>query len=219
MSSIAKAKEWIKLNAPMLAVVYENKYVGMLYDRFGSLPPKQQKQVLLGSAAGVLFFIVLVLFSFYMTFWTYSSKASKAQEMVGMLLQYQTNRRAQEAQVQVLERNNQLATPDALKQLLLNEGRNANISPRLIKAEERNEAGAGDEDSKGGPDIKVKQATVKLERVNLSQLRGFLQNVEMGPYNLSISSLKITNDDKIRGYMNVELGVVAYLFQSLEEGQ
>jgi hypothetical protein len=53
-----------------------------------------------------------------------------------------------------------------------------------------------------------------MQRVNLSQLKNFLNNVEFGPYNLSVSSIKITNDSKIRGYMNVDLGVVAYLFQA-----
>ena len=211
-------KDWIKQNAPMLAVVYENKYVGMIYDRFGSLPPSQQRQVIIGSAAGVVFFVFLVVMTTYFSYWSSASSAAKAETMVNMLLQYQTNRRSQEAQIQNLARNNQLAPPEALKNAIIDQAKAANISPRMIKAEERPESGGGEEDAKGGGDVKLKQATVKLERVNLTQLRSFLQNIEFGAYNLSVSSLKISNDDQLRGYMNVELGVVAYLLQLDEEG-
>ncbi len=213
-----KIKDWIKQHAPFLAVLYENKYVGMLWDRFGSLPPKQQRQVILGAGAGLVFFVFLLILTTYLSYWTSASSASKADSMVNMLLQYQTARRSQEAQIQNLERNNQLAAPDALKNLIIDQAKNATISPRMIKAEERPESGNSEEESKGGQDVKMKQATVKLERVNLTQLRTFLQNIEYGPYNLSISSLKISNDDQLRGYMNVELGVVCYLFQMEEEG-
>jgi hypothetical protein len=45
-----------------------------------------------------------------------------------------------------------------------------------------------------------------------------MKNVEFGPYSVIISSLQMANDDKLRGYMNVELGVAAYLFKGDEEG-
>ena len=40
MDSLEKAKEWVRENVPMLSQVWENKYVGMAYDRFASLPPR-----------------------------------------------------------------------------------------------------------------------------------------------------------------------------------
>ena len=217
MDSLSQVREWINQNAPALAKVYENKYVGMIYDRFASLPPKKQRQVLVGGVAGVGAFVFLILLSFYLSYWGSAGKAQKAESMVNMLMLYQKARRAQEGQIHALERNNLLGTPDALKKHLLDQGRSANISPRMIKAEEKAESGDPQEESKAGQDVRMKQATVKLERVNLTQLRDFLQGVEFGPYNLSVSSLQISNDDKIRGYMNVELGVVAYLFQLGEE--
>jgi len=213
-----KIKDWIKQHVPMLAIIYENKYVGMVYDRFGSLPPKQQRQVILGAASGLVFFVFLVILTTYLSYWTSASSAGKAETMVNMLLQYQTSRRGQETQILNLERNNQLSAPEALKNHIIDQAKISNISPRMIKAEEKPETAGSEEESKGGQDVKLKQATVKLERVNLTQLRTFLQNIEYGPYSLSVSSLKISNDDQLRGYMNVELGVVAYLFQLEEEG-
>ena len=215
MDSWRKTKEWINENAPMLAKVYENKYVGMAYDRFGSLPPKQQKQVLLGGVFGFIGVVCLFLFSMYVSLWSTSNKSQQAYSMVNMLLQFQKTRRVQEAQVQVLERNNVLSGENALKDYIMKTAQNANISPRMIRADEKRDAGDA-EDPKAPQEVKMKQASVKLERVNLNQLRLFLQNLEFGNYNLSVSSVKVTNDDKIRGYMNVELGVVAYLFPSEE---
>lgn len=217
MLSWRKTKEWINENAPMLAKLYENKYVGMAYDRFGSLPPNQQKQVMIGSAAAVMGVIVLVLLTSYLSLWSYSGKSEKAGEMVNMLIQYQKSRRSQESQLQVLERNNILASDNALKDYIVKTATNANISQRMVHAEEKREGGEVD-DPKAPQEVKLKQATVKLERVNLNQLRIFLQNLEFGNYSLSVSSIKVTNDDKIRGYMNVEIGVVAYLFSTEEEG-
>jgi hypothetical protein len=216
VNSVSKGKEWINEHIPMLAIVYENKYVGMLYDRFGSLPPKQQRQVLLGAFIGVILFICLILLSLYLTVWSYSNQTEKARSMVALLTQYQKNRRLQEGQIQLLEQNNLLSAPDALKAYLMDQAKAANISSRMIHAEEKPDSSEGSDDPKGKSDLKLKQATVKLEKVNLTQLRNFLQYVEFGQYSLSISSLKILNDDKIRGYMNVEMGIVAYLFQSEE---
>jgi hypothetical protein len=213
MDSVTKAKDWIKTHAPFLAVTYENKYVGMLYDRFGSLPPQQQRQVILGVFGALVTFIFAIILSSYLGYAASASKAERAQAMVNMLLQYQKKRRVQDSQIQVLERNKGLAMADALKTALIEEAKAANISPRMVKADEKAESASAEEDTKGS-DIKVREATVKLERVNLVQLKAFLQNVEMGTYNLSVSYLKITNDDQLRGYMNAEVGVVAYLFES-----
>jgi type II secretory pathway pseudopilin PulG len=217
MDNITKIKGWIEQNVPMLKVVYENKYVGMGYDRFASLPSQQQRNVLLGTFSGLIAIIFLFLLSFYLGYWRSASKAEKAQAMTNLLLQYQKSRRNQDAQIQLLERNNLLNAPDALKNYLLEQGKISNISPRMIKAEEKSEP-TGSDEGKGQQDAKAKHATVKLEKINLNQLKAFLQSIENGSYNLIISSLKISNDDKIRGYMNVELGIVAYLFGTEEEG-
>lgn len=67
MDGWTKFKEWVNENAPMLAVVYNNKYVGMGYDRFASLPAKQQKQTLLGILGGFVFIVVMFLFVPYLS--------------------------------------------------------------------------------------------------------------------------------------------------------
>lgn len=217
MDSVTKFKEWVNEHVPMLAVIYENKYVGMAYDRFASLPPKQQKQVILSVFGTLIAFVFLFLFSAYLTLWSFSGKVSKSNTMVNMLMQYQKQRRAKSGQISNLGRNELLAPPNALKQALIEQGRMASISPRMVQVEERDDGGGdASEDPKSAHDVKLKQAVVKLQRVNLDQLKNFLQGIEFGSYNLSVSSLKITNDDKIRGYMNVEVSVVAYLFQTDE---
>jgi hypothetical protein len=218
MASFSKFKEWVNEHIPMLAVVYENKYVGMAYDRFASLPPKQQRQVMLGVVLGFVAIVTGFILSSYWSLWSYSSRVDKSGEMINMLQQYQKQRRAKSGQIQNLGRNSELAPPGAFKQILVGQAKAASISPRMIQVEEHDDSGGGEDDPKAGHDVKLKQATVKLQRVNLNQLQIFLQSVEFGGYNLSISSLKITNDDKIRGYMNVDMGVVAYLFQT-EEGE
>lgn len=216
MNKITKIKEWINQNAPMLAHLYENKYVGMVYDRFASLPANRQRQVILGSFAGIGLIVFGVLFGLYLSFWGEVSKADKAQAMMDMLLKFQKSRRAQEVELAQLERNKNLAGNDGLKNYLVEQGKLANISPRMIKAEERPEA--GEDAKKGSSDVRLKQASVRLEKINLSQLRDFLKNVEFGPYSVIVSSVNIANDDKLRGYMNVEVGVVAYLFKGDDEG-
>jgi hypothetical protein len=218
MDSISKFKEWVNEHVPFLAVVYENKYVGMAYDRFASLPPKQQRQVMLGVSLGIVAIIVGFILSSYLSLWSYSGRSDKSYQMITMLQQYQKQRRSKSAQISNLGRNSQLATPGAFKQLLIDQAKSASISPRMIQVEEREDTGDREDDPKNGHDVKLKQASVKIQRINLEQLKNFMQAVEFGGYNLSVSSLKITNDDKIRGYMNVDLALVAYLFQT-EEGE
>jgi len=213
MASIEKTKEWIKENVPMLAVLYENKYVGMAYDRFASLHPRQQKQAILGGLGGILAIIVIFLLASYVSLWSSSGQSQRSYEMVNLLLEYQKHRRDQGEQISNLERNNVLSAPGEFKRHLLEQGRSAAISPRMMEIEEKPE-GSEDGEKPGSSDVKLKQASVTLKKVNLNQLKSFLNSIEFGQYNLSVSSLKITNDDKIRGYMNVDMGVVAYLFQS-----
>lgn len=213
MNKWTKVKEWIQENAPFLANLYQNKYIGMLYDRFASLPPKQQKQAILGSIGAVAFLVLSFLLMSYLTLWSSSQSAKDSYAMANLLLQFQKNRRDKAGQIQHLDRNAQLAGPGQFKEHLISQGRAASISQRMMQVEEKPDTNDGEP----GRDVRMRQATVTLERINLNQLKGFLQNVEFGPYNLGISSLKITNDDQIRGYMKVEMGVVAYLFQS-EEG-
>lgn len=209
MASVEKAKEWIKENVPMLAVLYENKYVGMAYDRFASLNPKQQTQVILGTFGGTLAIILLFLLGSYISLWSASGQAERSYEMVNLLNEYQKHRRDQGEQIANLERNNVLSASGEFKRHLMEQGRSAAISPRMMEIEEKPE-GTEDSGEKGASsDVKLKQASVTLKKVNLNQLKAFLNNVEFGQYNLSISSIKITNDDKIRGYMNVDMGVVA----------
>ncbi|MBY0369844.1 hypothetical protein K2X33_04100 [bacterium] len=209
MINTDRAKDWIRENIPMLTILFENKYVGMLYDRFASLAPTKQKQVIVGTAGGILAIVMIHLLFSYVSLWSSNSQVRQAQEMVGHLRAFQKRQKEQGADLRLVERNASLATGGALKGHLLAQARSAGISPRMIQADESSGAGNG-EKSEG--DAQMKRATVKLQRVNLNQLKGFLQNVEFGTYSLDVSSIKIQNDPKIRGYMDVELGVVAILF-------
>lgn len=218
MDKWTKAKEWINENAPMLAVVYQNKYVGMGYDHFASLPAKQQKQIILGSVGGFFALIFFYLLWSYISLWSSSSAAKESYSMANLLQQYQKNRRDKSAMLSHLERSAQLAGPGQFKTHLLNQGKQAAISQRMMQVEEKGDGDGAPDGAKASQDVKIRQATVTLEKINLTQLKSFLNNIEYGPYHLGISSIRISNDDKIRGYMKVELGVVAYLFQSEEGG-
>jgi hypothetical protein len=90
----------------------------------------------------------------------------------------------------------------------------------MMEVQEKADSAESEPDGKGAPgsEVKVKQASIALKKVNLTQLKSFLNQVEFSQYNLSVASLKVTNDDKIRGYMNVDIGVVAYLFQGEGDG-
>lgn len=213
MDRMAKVKEWINENAPMLNKVYQNKYVGMAYDRFASLPPSQQKQIIVGSFGAIVAMIAGYLLLSYLSLWSTNREVTHSMRMISLLQQHQKTQRNQGAEMANLERNNQLASPGQLKDHLSRQAQAAKISPRMTKIEETPASAGRGEDSKGG-DVRLKQATVQLEKVNLTQLMQFLNNVEFGGFNLSVSSIKITNDQKIRGYMNVEMGVVVYLFSA-----
>lgn len=201
----------------MVSNLYENKYVGMVYDRFASLPPRQQKQLLIGILAGSAFIVSLYLFMAYLSLWNYSSRTKEASSMTNLLLQYQKSRRDKSQQIKVLSRNSQLSAPGQFKQHLNEIGRTSNISPRMMKIEEKGEVGTREEDGKANQsEVKIKTATVTLEKITLSQLTTFLRNIEFGQFNLQVSSLRISNDSKTRGYMTVELGIVAHLFETEE---
>jgi len=182
----------------------------MAYDHFASLPPSQQKTVMI-SGGGVFSLMVLgFLLSCVFNLLSYNHQSKMADEMVTMLQDYQRARQSRASDVAFLERNRRIAAPGALKQHLLRQGNSAKISPRLMEIKEiESQAPVGEE---GVGDIQLRQASVRLQRVNLSQLQGFLQKIEFGAYNLSINSLRIQNDDKLRGYMNVDIAIIAYLF-------
>lgn len=217
MNKIAKIKTWINEHAPTLAVLYENKYIGMAYDRFASLPPSQQRQSLVGIAGLFVFFIFTFLGVSYYRLWSYSSGGSNAEQMAAQLAQYQKHLQSMAGEIQLLERNNRLAAPGAFKQHLISLVRLSNISPRMATIEEM-EGPSADTESKESGAIRSKQASIKLQKLNLAQLTDFIQKIEGGSHSLSISQLKIQNDENLRGYMNVEMGVVTYLFDSQVEG-
>lgn len=218
MDQVSKLKQWVNENAPMLANIYENKYVGMAHDRFASLPPRQQKQLLVGVFSGAVFIVFLYLLFAYLSLWSFSSKTRESASMTNLLLQYQKSRRDKSQQIKFLARNSQLSAPGQFKQHLMDIGRTSSISPRMMKIEEKGEVGTKEDDSKGAQsEVKIKTASVTLEKVTLTQLTAFLKNIEYGQFNLQVSSIKISNDSKTRGYMTVELGLVAHLFET-EEG-
>ncbi|MCB0405711.1 MAG: hypothetical protein KDD51_13090 [Bdellovibrionales bacterium] len=210
MSVSSKIKDWLRENAPMLTKIYDNKYVEMLYDRYASLPANQQKQVTMAGLGGAILIIVGYLVSSYLSLWSYSREIRNAQEMISLLQEYQRESSNRGGQMELLERSSRLSQQGAFKQHLLTQGRLAKISPRMLQVEETEEAQS---DGKGKQEIRIKQAKVTIQRANLHQLKSFLENVEFDRYNTSISSLTIKNDQQIRGYMNVEIGIVAYLFQ------
>jgi hypothetical protein len=211
MSRAEAIRAWVKENAPMLTQVFQNKYVGMLYDRFASLSFKRQKQVILGSFAFVVAVIGIYLISSYWSLWSRANRISQYQTMTALLRDYQKQQREQSAEMQNLDKNSRLAAVGQFKEYLVSQGRGAGISPRMIQIEEK--ADAPGETS----EIKIRQASVHVEKVNLRQLKLFIQNLETDEYSLGISNMKIANDDKLRGYMNADLTVVAYLFSGGEE--
>jgi hypothetical protein len=197
----------------MLTVVYDNKYVGMVYDRFASLDPKQQKQVILGIFGGILALIVGYMSISYIELWNTGKRVGQANDMITMLQQYQKDQRQESASLAALERSSQLASPEAFKKMIYQYAQAASISSRTVRIDERGEAKG---DAKLS-DIKVKQATVTLERINLTQLREFLANLEFKEPNVGISSISVKNDEKLRGYMSATFSIIVYLFQS-EQG-
>ncbi len=215
MDTVTKAKEWINQNAPMLSILYTNKYVGIGYDKFASLPAKQQRQILFGILGGLGGLLFLYLTISYYTLWSESREAREAYTMIDSLMQYQKSKRDKSQYLQHLERNSQLAGTGQFKEHVLSQAKQAGISQRFIQVEEKAELD-NPELKKGEGDIKVKQVSVNVEKINLQQLKGFLTALEFGSYNLNIPTLQITNDSKIRGYMQAKFTVVAYLFQTEE---
>lgn len=202
----------------MLANIYQNKYVAMLYDRFASLPQSKQKQYLMGLGTSVLLLATLILGSSFWTLWSTQSRSGKNAEMVSVLMKYQKQRREKADQIQELERNKELSANGQLKQYIVNVARNASISQRMVQIDEQADNIGSNPDPKASSEIVVKRAATKLQNVNLTQLTNFLQGIEFGQYGLTISSIRIINDEKLRGYMNVEIGILAYLFQIDEVG-
>lgn len=212
MEETSKIKTWIREQVPMLTVLYENKYVGMIYDRFASLPPQQQRRAIFSVMGLVAGSIALYLLIAYYSLWSVSKRARDASTMGTMLQQYQKIRRDKSQQIRSLESNSVLAAPGNMKQKLMDMGRITGISPRMMTVNEGGEASARSEDGKPSSELKIKQATVSLQKVTLTQMVNYLRNVESGQYSLSVSSFKVRNDEKMRGYMNVDLQVMAYLF-------
>lgn len=212
MDKIQKIKEWIRENIPSLLLLFENKYVGMVYDRYASLPSKQQRQLFLGgigSIVGVVFFYILLA---YWSLWSSASRTNDYKRMTDMIYDHQRVKQEQDDKIKELDRNGPLASNGELKKFLQDQSRTASISNKLIEVDEKPERPAPESGQKGIGQAKIKEATVVLNRITLAQLKNYLMSVEFGQFNLRVSSLKITNDDKLRGYMKAEFSVAAYLF-------
>lgn len=217
MEQTSRIKTWIKEQAPMLAHLYENKYVGMAYDRFASLPPVQQKQLILSFIGVVSGSIGLYLLISYISLWNLNSRIKGASVMSAHLQQYQKIKRDKSLELASLDSNAALAAPGQLKAKLLDIGRVTGISPRMMEANEKSEMAARSDESKASTELKIKGASVSLQKITIRQLVAFLKNVESGQYKLTVTGLRIKNDEQLRGYMNVDFDVMAYLF-SPEEG-
>jgi len=208
MDRLKRFKQWINENAPMLSNVYENKYVGMAYDRFASLPPTQQRSLMIGSVLFLLACVLGYLASSYAALWSYTGRTNDANQMIHMVLKHQKSSESKSQQLQGLEGEKSLSAPGALKSYVITSAKLARISQRLIIVTETPataKPAEGEEEEAG--DSATKQVNVKLEKVNLNQLKEFLEKLEHGRFTLSITSITINNDDKIRGYMNVNLNV------------
>ena len=136
MDFATKAKAWINENAPMLAVVYQNKYVGMAYDHFASLLPSQQKQIILGVFTGFFALIMGYILLAYFSLWSANGRVAQSFKMISLLQQHQKTQRSQSSEMANLEKNNTLANPGQLKEHLVRQAQAARISPRMIKVEE-----------------------------------------------------------------------------------
>lgn len=209
MATMDRVRGWVKENAPMLTVLYENKYLGMFYDRFASLPPKQQKQVLLGSLAAVAGVFFLYFFVSYLSLWSSGARTQQAYSMVDELGRFQRTMREKTMRLVRFEQEAGLGT-GGLKELVNELARSASISPRLVETTEKPPV-QGD-----GPS--TKSASVRMQRVTLSQWVSFLKAVEGGNRPISISRLRAVNDDKLRGYMTVELDLSMPVFGPSNEG-
>jgi hypothetical protein len=214
MEDASKIKTWISEKAPSLAILYQNKYIGMVYDRFASLPPKKQKQVVLSSFGTIVALVLIYLISSYFSLWSLSSSTQNIYVMNNMILEYQKHRRDRGDELALLLRNAPLTAPGQLRQVLLQAAGVNGISPRMIQVEERGEAGVGGDTKK--KEVRIKESSVLLQKVNLSQVISYLKTIEYGNYNLIVSSIKLTNDDKLRGYLNVDISVMAHLFENDE---
>jgi len=217
MEQTSRLKTWLREQVPMLTVLYENKYVGMAYDRFGSLPPNQQRRLIFAVTGVVAGAISLYLILAYFSLWSTSRQSKEALSMSALLQQYQKIQRDKSQEIQGFEQNAALSTPGQLKQRLLDIGRTTGISPKMMEATERDEASARTEDGKPSSELKIKHATVTIQKANLTQLVNFLKTVEGGDYNLNVSSLKVETDKTLRGYMNVDLQVMATIFAREEQ--
>lgn len=216
METTNKNRSLIEEKAPWLAVVFQNKYAEMIYDRFASFPPKKQKQIVLWTLAVTGFVVLVYLVSSYWALWSTSSSTQELYSMNNLILQFQKSRRDRSEELQLLNRNASLAAPGQLKQFLLQTSAGAGISPRMIQVEERAEAGVGGNADTKKKEVRIKESTVSLQRINLTQLITYLKSIEYGNFNLSVSSIKISNDDKLRGYLNADLSILAYLFDGDE---
>lgn len=203
MNKIAKFKSWMNENAPTLTFIYDNKFVGMAYDRFASLPGKQQKQLFLSLLGIFGASVVGYLIYAYLGLWSQSRSIDKSHQAINLLQQFQKVQRNQSQAGSAAGQN--LQGPGRFKDFLIRQGQVATIAKRLIQIKEV-PGGSGE------GDIKTIRASVTLEKITLSQLKKYLSVLEFGDMGVRVSYVHVTNDEQLRGYMNVELSVVAYAF-------
>lgn len=211
MSTKDKIKIWIREQVPMLTLVYENKYVAMASDRFASLPQKTQKHILMGIVLGSFGFVSIFLLVNYIQLYKMNSRAKEASALSTVLVRYQKTLQDKAADLRDIESGGNLNEPGKLKQKLSDLGRFSGISAKLIQADEQ-----GIQTSpplgKTGSERRFKKAQVTLEKVTLPQIIKYINSVESSRDALSIASLKINSDEKLRGYMGVVLEVHAQVF-------
>lgn len=212
MGTKDKIKVWIREQVPMLTLIFENKYVGMAQDRFASLPPLLQKRILIGLILSSFGFAGIYLTVSYIQLWQLSSRAQEASALSTVLIRYQKTLQDKASELREIEGGDNLSAPGKLKQKLLDLGRFAGISPKLIQTAEEGVQTVPATAGKTGGERKYKKATVTLEKVTLPQIIKYINSVESSPDTLSIASLRLSSDEKLRGYMGVNLEVHAQIF-------
>jgi hypothetical protein len=196
----------------MLTLLFENKYVGMAQDRFASLPPLTQKRILMGLVLSVFSAVGVYLTINYIELWQLNTRAKEASALSTVLIRYQKTLQDKASELREVEGGSNLNNPGMLKQRLLDLGRFAGIAPKLIQTDEQGVLTVPTTGEKTGSERKFQKATVTLEKVTLPQIIKYINSVESSRDALSISGLRIYSDEKLRGYMGLNLEIHAQIF-------
>ena len=196
--------EWINENVPMLKRLIRNKYVDMMYDRFASLDAQRQRQIIIGTIAALILLLVFIVFMGYSSYWAVLRQTQRTRSLAYACLQFQ--RELQESAVlqeKGAVREQDVAEHQDLRQVVMDAARMAHFPPQSVIVEPL------PADAPPGPGLTSGSSTpssqIRIERMNLLQLKMFLQRLELGPQRFAVERIQIANDDKVRGFMRVDI--------------